>query len=77
MYDDEIKNIILDDLENKVIDISNTFVTLNSQGYFVNRHKYIELYWSNLLIHAFKNIHILNKNQQHKIELIYNKITAL
>lgn len=77
MYDDKIKNTVLDDLESKVIGIVDTSVTLASQGYLVNRRKYIKLDWSSLLIHAFENIHILNKDQQHKVELLYNKITTL
>lgn len=77
MYNDVIKENILDDLESKVISIVNTSVTLASQGYLVNRNKYTKLNWSSILIHAFENIDILSEKQQHQVELLYNKISTL
>ena len=77
MYNDVIRKSILDDLEGKVISIINTSIALASQGYLVNKSKYIRLEWSSLLIHAFKNIDVLKPEQQHKIELLYNKISTL
>lgn len=77
MYDDLIKNTILDDLESKVTSIVNTSVALASQGYLVNKSKYIRLDWSSVLIHAFENIDILKPEQQHRIELIYNKLDTI
>lgn len=77
MYDDLIKNTILDDLESKVTSIVNTSVALTSQGYLVNKSKYIRLDWSSILIHAFENIDILKPEQQHRIELIYNKLDTI
>lgn len=77
MYDDLIKNTILDDLESKVTSIVNTSVALASQGYLVNKSKYIRLDWSSILIHAFENIDILKPEQQHRIELIYNKLDTI
>lgn len=77
MYDDAIKNNILDNLENKIIDIVNTSIALTSQGYLVNKSKYIRLNWSSLLIHAFENIDVLKPEQQHRIELLYNKFLTI
>lgn len=77
MYDDNIKNTILDNLESKVTSIVNTAVALASQGYLVNKSKYIRLDWSSILIHAFENIDILKPEQQHRIELIYNKLDTI
>lgn len=77
MYNDEIRKNITDDLESKVISIANTSVALASQGYLVNKSKYIRLNWSSLLIHAFDNIQVLSPEQQHKIELLYNKINNI
>ena len=77
MYDDVIKQNITDDLESKVISIVNTSIALASQGYLVNKSKITRLNWSSLLIHAFENIDVLNREQQHKIELLYNKISTI
>lgn len=77
MYNDVIRKTILDDLEGKVIGIVNTSIALASQGYLVNKSKYIRLDWSSLLLHAFENIDILKPEQQHRIELLYNKISTI
>lgn len=77
MYDDVIKNNILDDLEGKVMSIVNTSITLASQGYLVNRSKYIRLDWSSILLHVFENIDILKPEQQHRVELLYNKLSTI
>lgn len=77
MYDDVIRKTILDDLEGKVMSVVNTSITLASQGYLVNKSKYIRLDWSSLLLHAFENLNVLDSEQQRKVELLYNKITTL
>lgn len=77
MYNDVIRKSILDDLEGKVISIINTSIALASQGYLVNKSKYIRLEWSSLLLHAFENIDVLKPEQQHKIELLYNKLSTI
>ena len=58
MYNDVIKKNILDDLESKAMSIVNTSIALASQGYLVNKSKYIRLDWSSLLLHAFENIDV-------------------
>lgn len=77
MYNDVIRKSILDDLEGKVISIINTSIALASQGYLVNKSKYIRLEWSSLLIHAFENIDIFSKEQQNNIERLYNKVSNI
>lgn len=77
MYNDVIRKTILDDLESKVISIINTSIALASQGYLVNKSKYIRLDWSSLLIHAFENINVLKSEQQRNIELLYNKLLTI
>lgn len=77
MYNDDISNTIIDDLESKTISIVNTAVSLASQGYLINKRKYIRLDWTSVILHAFENINILNKEQQKKVELIYNKLDTI
>ena len=67
MYNDEIRKNITDNLESKVMSIVNTSIALASQGYLVNKSKYIRLDWSSLLLHAFENIDIFSKEQQNNI----------
>ena len=77
MYNDVIKKNIIDDLESKAMSIVNTSIVLASQGYLVNKSKYIRLDWSSLLLHAFENIDVLKPEQQHRVELLYNKISTI
>ena len=77
MYNDVIKKNILDDLESKAMSIVNTSIALASQGYLVNKSKYIRLDWSSLLLHAFENIDIFSKEQQNNIERLYNKVSNI
>ena len=46
-------------------------------GPVCNKSKYIRLDWSSLLLHAFENIDVLKPEQQHKIELLYNKLSTI
>lgn len=77
MYNDEIRKTIIDDLESKELSIVTTAVVLAYQGYLVNRSKYIKLDWTSLMLNAFENIHILSNEQQHKVELLYNKLVTV
>ena len=74
MYDEAIKNIAINNLEQKAIGIVQTTVALTAQGYIVNRAKQTRLQWSSILLHAFENIDILTPEQQNYIEVLYNKI---
>lgn len=74
MYDDGLKNIAINNLEQKAIGIVKTTVALAAQGYIINKAKQIKLQWSSILLHAFENIDILTSEQQSYIEVLYNKI---
>lgn len=77
MYSDDTKDAVIDDLETKKLAIVNTIVELALQGYFANKVKYIRLDWISILIDAFQNINLFTKEQQTKIECLYNKIMSL
>ena len=77
MYNDELRKTIITDLESKELSIVNTAVVLASQGYVVNKTKYIKLDWTSIILDAFENINIFSEEQQHKIELLYNKLSML
>ena len=77
MYNDELRKTIITDLESKELSIVNTAVVLASQGYVVNQAKYIKLDWTSIILNAFENINVFSEEQQHKIELLYNKLSTL
>lgn len=77
MYDNDIRETIINDLENKSISLSNTTIALSSQGYIINKSKQIKLDWTSIILHAFKNINIFNDEQKHKVELLYNKLSTI
>lgn len=77
MYDNVIKNKVLQNLDEKVANISETILLLLEQGYDVNKRKYIRLKFSAILIHAFENIDLLNEQQQRSIERLYNKLSII
>ena len=77
MYNDELRKTIITDLESKELSIVNTAVVLASQGYVVNRVKYIKLDLTSIILNAFENINVFSEEQQHKIELLYNKLSKL
>lgn len=77
MYNDEFRKNIITDLESKELSIVNAAVVLASQGYIVNRAKYIKLDWASIILNAFENINVFSEEQQHKIEHLYNKLSTL
>ena len=77
MYNDDLRKSIITDLESKELNIVNTVVVLASQGYVVNQAKHIKLDWTSIILNAFENINVFSEEQQHKIELLYNKLSTL
>ena len=77
MYNDELRKTIITDLESKELSIVNTAVVLASQGYVINQAKHIKLDWTSIILNAFENIDVFSEEQQHKIELLYNKLSTL
>lgn len=77
MYNDTICKTIITNLENKAINLVNTTIALSSQGYTIDKSKQIILDWTNIMLHAFKNIDTFDDNQKQKIELLYNKLSTI
>lgn len=74
MYNDNLQETVISDLENKQVIISNIITNLVSQGYLINNKKKVKLELTSLLIDAFENINIFTDEQQTNIEQIYNKV---
>lgn len=77
MYNDEIRKTIITNLEEKEINIIENAIFLATQGYVVNRSKYLKLDLTSIILNAFENINVFSEEQQHKIELLYNKLSTL
>ena len=77
MQNDDLRKSIITDLESKELSIVNTVVVLASQGYIINQTKHIKLDLANIIFNAFENINVFSEEQQHKIELLYNKFSML
>jgi hypothetical protein len=65
---------MLDILHERVSGISDSIALIASEGFIPNKKKHNILYWSSILIHAYENIDVLSKEQQDKLDSLYNKI---
>lgn len=77
MYNDDLRKSIITDLESKKLSVVNTVVVIASQGYVINQAKHIKLDLASIILNAFENINVFSEEQQHKIELLYNKFSIL
>jgi hypothetical protein len=77
LYDDTLKQAMLDVLENRMSGIADCIQMLFSEGYIPNKNKYTILDWSTILIHAYNNIDVLSVEQHRNLERIYNKVIKL
>ena len=77
LYDDKLKQTMVDILNDRVSAIADTIQVLLNEGYLPNNNKRTILSWSSILIDAYENIDILTKEQQNKLDVIYNKVLKL
>ena len=77
MYDDVERQIIINDLEKKELNVCNNVIILLSQGYIVNNRKKAKLDFSSIMIHAIENMPVFDKNRQDLIINLYNRWEVL
>lgn len=77
LYEPNLKETMLDVLENRMSSIADCIVVLLDEGYIPNKNKITVLDWSSILIDAYENIDVLSKEQQNKLDIIYNKVLKL
>lgn len=77
LYDKELTNAMVGVLENRVPAIATHITALLEQGYIPNKNKTTILNWSSILIHAYENIDVFSKEQQNKLDVLYNKVLKL
>ena len=77
LYEPALKDTMLDILENRMSGIADCIQVLFANGYIPNKNKMTILNWTTILIDAYENVEVLNKEQQGKLDIIYNKVLSL
>ena len=77
LYEPNLKQTMLDVLYNRMSGIAGCIQVLFDEGYIPNKNKITILNWSAILIDAYENIDVLSKEQQNKLDIIYNKVLKL
>jgi hypothetical protein len=74
LYEPNLKETMLDVLENRTSSIADCIQLLFTEGYIPNKNKFIILNWSSILIDAYENIDLFSAEQQDALDRIYNKV---
>lgn len=77
LYEPDLKDTMLDVLENRMSGIADCIQVLFDNGYIPNKNKMTILNWTGILIDAYENVDVLTKEQQNKLDIIYNKVLSL
>lgn len=77
LYDEELKQTMLDVLEQRVSGIADSISALAEEGFIPNKNKKTILDWGTILIHAYENIDIFSEEQQRNLDNIYNKVIKM
>ena len=77
LYEDNLRQTMLDVLENRVSGIADCIQALLAEGYIPNKNKMTILTWSSILIDAYENIDVLSEEQHIRLDNIYNRVLKL
>lgn len=77
LYEPNLKDTMLDVLENRMSGIADCIQVLFANGYIPNKNKMTILNWSAVLIDAYENIDVLSIEQHNKLDNIYNRVLNL
>ena len=77
LYEPKLKQAMLDILENRMSGIADCIQILFDNGYIPNKNKMTILNWSAILIDAYENVDVLSKEQQDKLDNLYNRVLKL
>ena len=77
LYEPNLKQAMLDVLEDRISSIADCIQALFDQGYIPSKNKMTILNWSSILIDAYENVDVLSKEQQEKLDNVYNKVLKL
>jgi hypothetical protein len=77
LYEPNLKQAMLDVLEERMSGIADCITVLMDNGYIPNKNKMTILNWSAILIDAYENVDVLDSEQQHNLDNLYNKVLKL
>lgn len=77
LYEPNLKQAMLDVLEERMSGIADCINVLMNNGYIPNKNKMTILNWSAILIDAYENVDVLDVEQQHNLDNLYNKVLKL
>lgn len=77
LYELNLKQAMLDILEERMSGIADCIMALMNNGYIPNKNKMTILNWSAILIDAYENVDVLSIEQQHNLDNLYNKVLKL
>ena len=77
LYEPNLKQAMLDVLEERMSGIADCITVLMDNGYNPNKNKMTILNWSAILIDAYENVDVLDSEQQHNLDNLYNKVLKL
>ena len=77
LYEPNLKETMLDVLENRMSGIADCIQILFDNGYIPNKNKMTILNWTAILIDAYENIDVLSEEQHKKLDIIYNRVLKL
>ena len=77
LYEPKLKQAMLDVLEERMSSIADCIQILFDNGYIPNKNKMTILNWSAILIDAYENVDVLSKEQQYKLDNLYNRVLKL
>lgn len=77
LYEPKLKQAMLDVLEERMSGIADCIQILFDNGYIPNKNKITILNWSAILIDAYENVDVLSKEQQDKLDNLYNRVLKL
>lgn len=77
LYEPNLKQAMLDVLEERMSGIADCIQSLLDNGYIPNKNKITILNWTSILIDAYENVDILTAEQHKKLDSIYNKVLKL
>lgn len=77
LYEPNLKQAMLDVLEERMSGIADCITVLMDNGYIPNKNKMTILNWSAILIDAYENVDVLDLEQQHNLDNLYNKVLKL
>ena len=77
LYEPNLKEAMLDVLENRMSGIADCIQVLFDNGYIPNKNKMNILNWTAILIDAYENVDVLSIEQHNKLDNIYNRVLKL